>query len=120
MTSKLSIPQGQIDELKDIRRKRLEELRRRAETIQLVSLPRGKSYKAIAISVDASNVPVETDVVDAVAIRCADSNGIPYFQGLVPTDGPVSAIETFLDNLFGSVCQDPERLDTKTQTLTEC
>jgi hypothetical protein len=102
--SKLTIPQHQIDTFKDIRQKRIEELRKRAENINLVPLPRGKSYKAIAISVDASNVPVETDVVDAVVIRCSDSNGgLPYYQGLVPTDGPVSAIEDFLDSLFGTV-----------------
>jgi len=103
MTSKLTIPQAQIDRMRDIRQKRLEELRKRAESIQLAPLPKGKSYKAIAISVDASNVPVETDVVDAVALRCADSNGKEYFQGLVTTDGPVSAIEQFLSDLFVQV-----------------
>jgi len=103
MTSKLTIPQAQIDRMKDIRQKRLEELRKRAESIELAPLPKGKSYKAIAISVDASNVPVETDVVDAVALRCADSNGKEYFQGLVTTDGPVFAIEQFLNDLFTQV-----------------
>jgi len=103
MTSKLTIPQEQIDRMRDIRQKRLGELKKRAESIQLSPLPKGKSYKAIAISVDASDVPVETDVVDAVAIRCADSNGEEYFQGIVTTDGPVSAIEQFLSELFTRV-----------------
>lgn len=103
MTSKLTIPQEQIDTMRKIRQERLEELRKRAESIELAPLPKGKSYKAIAISVDASNVPVETDVVDAVAIRCADSNGNEYFQGLVTTDGPLSGIERFLNDLFARV-----------------
>lgn len=103
MTSKLTIQQSQIDKMRDIRRQRIEQLKERAETITLSRLPRGKSYKAIAISVDASNVPIETDVVDAVAIRCADSNGEVYFQDIVPTDGPVGAIQDFLDDLFNQV-----------------
>jgi len=103
MKSKLTIPQEQIDAMKEIRRKRLEELKKRAESIELAHLPKGKSYRAIAISVDASSVPVETDVVDAVAIRCADSNGKEYFQGLVTTDGPLLAIEQFLNDLFTQV-----------------
>jgi hypothetical protein len=103
MTSKLSIPQEQIDELRDMRQKRLEDLKKRAEKINLSPLPKGKSYKAIAISVDASNVPVETDVVDAVALRCADSNGKVHYQGIVATDGPTPAIVKFIDGLFATV-----------------
>jgi len=53
MKSKLTIPQEQIDAMKEIRRKRLEELKKRAESIELAHLPKGKSYRAIAISVDA-------------------------------------------------------------------
>ncbi len=103
MESKLTIPQAQIDKMRSIREKRLEELRKRAESITLSRLPRGKSYKAIAISVDASNVPIETDVIDAVALRCADSNGEVYFQNIVPTDGPILEIRDFLDGLFSQV-----------------
>lgn len=103
MTSKLSIPNDQIAKMREIRRKRLEQLRERAKSINLQPLPKGKSYKAIAISVDASNVPVETDVVDAVALRCADSNNDVYFQGLVTTDGPIDAIEEFMNDLFFKV-----------------
>lgn len=103
MTSKLTIPEDQIAKMREIRRMRLEQLRERAKSINLSPLPKGKSYKAIAISVDASNVPVETDVVDAVALRCADSNNEVYFQGLVTTDGPVDAIEDFMNNLFAQV-----------------
>jgi hypothetical protein len=103
MSSKLSVPNDEIQELKAIRLARIAELKERAKTIQLKHLPKGKSYKAIAISVDASEIPVETDVVDGVALRCADSNGNEYFQGLVATDGPVSAIENFLDKLFAKV-----------------
>jgi len=103
MNSKLTIPQERIDRMKDIRRKRLEELKKRAESIELSPLPKGKSYKAIAISVDASNVPIETDVIDAVAVRCADSNGTVYFQDAVAIDGPVQAIEQFINELFDQV-----------------
>jgi NurA domain len=102
-TSKLTLDPGQIDDIKEIRRLRIEELRKRAETIDLAPLPKEKSYKAIAISVDASNVPIETDVVDAVIIRCADSNGVTSFQGIVITDGPVIAVEQFIDTLFAQV-----------------
>ena len=102
-TTKLTIPQEHIDKMREIRRQRLEELKKRAETIELSLLPKGKSYKAIAISVDASNVPVETDVVDGVAIRCADSNGAVHFQGMVTTDGPLLVIRQFLDDLFVQV-----------------
>jgi len=89
--------------MRDIRVQRLLELKKRAETIQLSNLPRGQSYKAIAISVDASNVPVETDVVDAVALRCADSSGTVYYQGIVATDGPLPAIRNFMDTLCAQV-----------------
>jgi len=100
MTSKLTVDQEQIDRMKEIRRRRLEELKKRAESIQLIPLPRGQAYKAIAISVDASNVPIETDVIDAVVIRCADSDGNEYFQGMVTTDAPRHEIEQFMDHLF--------------------
>jgi len=103
MTSKLTIPDNQIAKMREIRRKRLEQLRERAKSINLSPLPKGKSYKAIAISVDASNVPVETDVVDAVVLRCADSNNGIHFQDLVMTDGPIDEIEKFLDRLFSEV-----------------
>lgn len=103
MTSKLTIPDDQIAKVREIRKKRLADLRERAKTISLSPLPKGKSYKAIAISVDASNVPVETDVVDAVALRCADSNNVVHYQGLVTTDGPIDAIEEFLNDLFSKV-----------------
>jgi NurA domain len=100
MTSKLTVPADQIEEMKRIRRERLEALKKRAEKIQLQPLPKGQSYNAIAISVDASNVPIETDVVDGVIIRCADSEGKEYFQGIVTTDAPIEAIAQFIDNLF--------------------
>lgn len=103
MISKLSVPQNQIDDLRLSRQKRLEELKEWAETIQLAPLPRGQSYKAIVVSVDASIIPVETDVVDAVVIRCADSDGVVYFQGLVTTDAPRAYIEAFMDELFSKV-----------------
>ncbi len=103
MTSKLTIPQKEIEKMREIRQKRLEQLKERAKTINLSPLPKGQSYKAIAISVDASNVPVETDVVDGVILRCADSNNGVYFQDLVMTDGPVDEIEKFLDALFSNV-----------------
>jgi NurA domain len=100
MTSKLTIPAEQIEEMKRIRHERLEALKKRAEQIQLHPLPKGQPYKAIAISVDASNVPIETDVVDGVIIRCSDSDGKEYFQGIVTTDAPKEAITRFIDNLF--------------------
>jgi hypothetical protein len=43
-TSKLTIPEEQIEKLRDIRQKRLVELKKRAETITLLSLPKGQSY----------------------------------------------------------------------------
>jgi len=100
MTSKLTVPSEQIEEMKRIRRERLEGLKKRAEQIQLQPLPKGQPYKAIAISVDASNVPIETDVVDGVIIRCADSDGVTYFQGIVATDAPKESIAKFIDDLF--------------------
>lgn len=103
MISKLTVPPAQIDHLREIRRVRIEQLKERAKGITLSRIPRGQSYKAIAVSVDASNVPIETDVVDAVAIRCADSNGEVYFQNIVPTDGPTAAIRDFLDEMFTQV-----------------
>ena len=103
MTSKLTIPQEEINNMREIRQKRLEQLRERAKEITLSPLPKGQSYKAIAISVDASNVPVETDVVDGVVLRCADSNNGVHFQDLVMTDGPVDEIAKFLDRLFSDV-----------------
>ena len=102
MTSKLTIPQEQIEKMREIRQKRLGQLKERAKQISLSPLPKGQSYKAIAISVDASNVPVETDVLDGVVLRCADSNNGVYFQDLVMTDGPVDEIEKFLDRLFSN------------------
>jgi hypothetical protein len=102
MVSKFSVSQEEFRSLRDARQQRIQTLKKRAAEIQLSRLPPGQAYKAIAISVDASNVPVELDVFDGMLVRCADSDGREYFQHIVLTDAPEQNIESLFDVFFES------------------
>ncbi len=101
--SQLSIPESRIDYLRQSRMQRIEQLKKEAASLNLKHLPKGQAYKAIAISVDAGEVPIETDVFEGVILRCADSDGQAYFHDTVLTDADVSDIGALLDDLFGTV-----------------
>lgn len=103
MTSKYSLSKTEIQILRERRRRRIEYLKKRAAEMSLSPLPAGQPYKAVAISVDASNVPVETDVFDGMLIRCADSDGEEYFQHLVLTEAAEASISELLDDFFEEV-----------------
>ena len=102
MVSKLSISQAELGLLRKARQKRIQVLKERAAKIQLSRLPPGQAYKAIAISVDASNVPVELDVFDGMLVRCADSDGGEHFQRIVLTEAPEQNIQSLFDTFFDS------------------
>lgn len=101
--SKYSLSKSEIQVLRARRQKRIEYLKERAAEISLSPLPTGQSYKAVAISVDASNVPVETDVFDGMVVRCADSDGEEYFQHFVLTEAAEASISELLDDFFEEV-----------------
>ena len=101
--SQLSIPESRIEYLRQRRMQRIEQLKEEAKKLELKPLPKGQSYKAIAISVDAGEVPIETDVFEGIILRCADSDGKTHFHDTVLTDADVSDISALLDELFKAV-----------------
>lgn len=101
--SGLSLPESRVQYLRGVRQQRIEKLDEEAKALVLKPLPKGQAYKAIAISVDASNVPIETDVFEGVILRCADSDGTEYFHDAVLTDADITDIDALLDELFTSV-----------------
>jgi len=100
---RLSIVESRVEYLRQVRQQRIEKLEKEAKSLELRPLPKGQAYKAIAISVDAGKVPIETDVFEGVILRCADSDGQEYFHDTVLTDADVSDIGALLDELFASV-----------------
>lgn len=101
--SSLSVTPERIKALQELRRRRIAELEEEAKLIELIPLPKGQAYKAIAISVDASNVPVEVDVFDGSVLRCTDSEGNEYFNDVVLTDADLDDVRVMLDELFREV-----------------
>jgi hypothetical protein len=97
---RFSVPEERIAYLRKVRGERLAQLKEEAKQLTIKPLPKGQSYKALAISVDAGEVPIDADVFEGVILRCADSEGVEYFHDVVLTDGDREDVERLIDNLF--------------------